>query len=96
MADSTLISGLATAGATVIAGAFVVIGRKRGSEDEGAERTAVSLTKQLMNDQRRDLDRARKHIAKLEADVAARDATLEQLRGELDYAHARIATLGGP
>lgn len=94
MADSTLISGLATAGATIVTGTFVFIGRKKDRTDPNV-RQAVSLTKQLMSDQRRDLDRCRRRVTKLERDLENREHTIDQLREELDYAHARIQQLGG-
>lgn len=96
--DPTLITGLATAGATVVAAGLMRVGRRRtnGEDDDSPERTAVSLTKQLMYDQRRDLDRARKHITELEAECERLREERDQFRHELDYAHVRIAKLGGP
>lgn len=108
--DSTLISGLATAAATISAAWLMRVGRKRRKanedttpEDEGV----VSLTKQLMADKNRDLDRSRKRITLLESQISVQakehdeerrrwHEERDQLRIELDYAHARIAKLGGP
>jgi TolA-binding protein len=99
MADPTLVAGLASAAATVLSGSFIFIGRKRERSDPNV-RQAVSLTKQLMTDQRHDLDRCRRRVSSLERQLEKvrtdMQAEIDQLREELDYAHARIKTLGGP
>lgn len=95
MADSTLVAGLATAGATVVAAAIAWVGNRRRNGNNG-ENAAVSLTKQLMSEQRRDLDRARRRIGQLENEADAHREEMDQLRHELEYAHARIQQLGGP
>lgn len=105
--DPQIISGIAGAAGAIASAVLLRVGRRKGRAQEDTETTAVSLTKQLMSDQRRDLDRGRRRIRELEeaavqqrrdheAECVQLRAERDQYREELDYAHARIAQLGGP
>lgn len=94
--DSTAISGIATAAATVAAAVLLRVSRpKRDPEDKG-----VSLTKELMDQQRADF---RSRIRDLERETrqlrAERDhvrTERDQLQHEVDFLNARNRELGGP
>lgn len=97
MADPQLVTAIAGAAATVISSTLYVIGKRRnGDTPKNGDQGVVSLTKQLMADKNRDLDRNRKTIAELDRKTRQLEAKVAQLTHELDYAHARISQLGGP
>lgn len=100
--DSTTISGLATAAATVAAAALLRIGRKSGNrqEDDEGEAEGVSLAKHLSDEQRADF---RERIRHLEQECDALRESRDQARAERDtlqhevnYAQNRNQQLGGP
>ncbi len=94
--DPQIISGIAGAAGAIASAVLLRVGRRKGRNQDDNEHTAVSLTKQLMSDQRRDLDRGRRRIRELEAELKEVRGERDQYREELDYAHIRIAQLGGP
>jgi peptidoglycan hydrolase CwlO-like protein len=99
--DSTAIAGIATAASTIAAAVLLRSGRKSGNRQEDDEdQPGVSLTKQVVNQQRKDFMR---RIDELEAEIEdlrkSRDearAERDTLQHELNYAQIRNKELNGP
>jgi septal ring factor EnvC (AmiA/AmiB activator) len=99
--DSTTIAAIATGTSGVVAALLLRTGRKSGERQEDDEQTAegVSLTKQLMDQQRADF-RARirdleRETRELRSERNRACAERDQLRFENDFLNARIRELGG-